>query len=305
MGLFASILRICLTGCTTFILLSPSNFCSLFAQEEIPSYWSFHPLRVGGQCTRIGKANCQSGQPGNVHFRKSNVFTTILLPINRENFFFPRFEFNYVTFDWNKNPKFNETHFYYFQFGLMFYSNALEKWRWIARLDYNIQIEHMSHLGPYGLYSGMLWGAYQIHRKWHYHVGALGYGGLEGGAFYPIIGFDYKAGKHWFFQAIFPITYSIEYAFSESWALALKGRPIKERLRAGSREPQPRSIFNYTSFGTELNVSYKLERRLTAEAYIGYDFIGSFYIKNAGGHRALYVDLGNAPYGGIAIDFGF
>jgi hypothetical protein len=283
------------------------SLCFLHAQDQpmsSMSYWDFHPLHAGGQIVRVGKADCEGRHPGNVHFRKSNAFVTMLIPFDAKNYIFPRIEFNYVTFDWNKNPKFREIHFYYLQFGLMFYSKALENWRWIVRFDYNIQTEHLSHPGQYSLYTGMLWGTYQIHRKWHYHVGALGYGGLEGGTVYPIIGFDYTANKQWFFQAIFPMIYSIEYKFRPQWTLAVKGRPMKERLRTGSREPQPRSIFNYSSFGAELNLNYNYKERLIMEIYGGYDFFGNFYIKNAGGHNGLYVDLNKAPYIGASLDFG-
>jgi len=277
---------------------------ALLAQEQSYSYWDFHPWRIGGQFIRVGKANCDHHQ-GNVHYRKSNVFTTILLPVDYNNFFFPRVELNYVTFDWSKNPKFHETHFYYMQFALTYYTTALEKWKWIARFDYNLQIEHISHPGQYSLYSGLLWGAYQIAPKWHYHVGALGYGGLEGGTMYPVIGIDYAPTDKWFFQALFPINYSIEYKPNTNWTLAIKGRPLKERLRVGSREPQPRSIFNYSTFGSEFNVHYEIPFRLIVEAYGGVNFGGTFYVKDAHGHRATYVKFGGAPYFGASVDFGF
>ncbi len=277
-----------------------------FSLESGPtSYWDVHPLHAGGQFLRIGKADCQSGQEGNLHYRKSAAFATLLVPLNHHNFFFPKVEINYVTFDWNKNTKFSETHFYYMQFGLTYYTNAIERWKWIARFDYNLQIEHVSHPGLYSLYNGMLWGAYEINSKWNYHLGGLGYWGLEGGTFYPLIGLDYKLDEKWFFQAIFPFAYSIEYKFAPEWTLAAKGRPLKERLRVGSREPQPRSILNYSSMGYELNLSYKKERRLTIEAYAGYNSGGKFYIKDEYGHNATYVKFGGAPYLGASLDFGF
>lgn len=278
--------------------------CSLFSEENEVSYWDLHPWRIGSQIIRIGKADCSNAE-GNVHYRKSNLYTTVMVPINPKNFFFPRIEMNYVTFDWNQNPKFNETHFYYLQASLAYYSTGLEDWRWIGRFDYNLQTEHLSHPGRYGLYSGILWGAHQIHHKWRYHIGFLGYGGLEGSTIYPIIGFDWTPNGHWFLQALFPINYSIEYSFDESWTLAIKTQPLKERLRVGSREPQPRSIFNYSSTGTELNLQYEYKNRLTAEIYGGINYGGKFYIKDARGKNALYVKFESAPFFGAKIDFGF
>lgn len=189
------------------------------------------------------------------------------------------------------------------QFGLMFYSIALERWRWIARFDYNLQIEHMSQPSEYGLFSWLLWGAYELNSEWHYHVGVLGYAGLEGDTIYPLIGFDYTPNEKWFFQAIFPMLYSVEYKLSSKWTLAIKGRPLKERLRAGSKEPQPRSVFNYSTMSAELNAKYNYRNRFSLELYSGCNFGGKFYIKNEHGHNAIYVPIGAAPYVGFSIDY--
>ena len=291
------------------VLLAMLSCSTLSAQEE-HSLWYYHPIHIGGQAIRCGKAECFDEKPehrhqiGNVHFRKTNAFLSMMAPISQHHVFFPRLEFNYVTFDWNKNRKFNDTHFYYLQFDLMYYCTALDRWKWIVRFDYNLQTEHLSHPGQYSLYNGLLWGAYQLHHKWHYHVGALGYVGMEGYNIYPIIGLDYTPGKRWFFQAIFPINYSIEYKLSD-WTFAIKGRPLKERLRSGSREPQPRSIFNYSSMGSEFNVRYERQLKFALEGYAGYNWGGDFYIKNANGSHAEYVKFHGSIYGGVNIDYGF
>ncbi|MBF8263894.1 MAG: hypothetical protein HW387_1559 [Parachlamydiales bacterium] len=282
----------------------------LTAEEEVQSLWHYHPLHVGGQIIRMGKADCHNEHPehqtylGNLHYRKSNVFLSMLTPINRHNIFIPQIQFNYVTFDWNKNQKFNETHFYYMTFDLVYYATWLERWRWIMRFDYNLQTEHLSHPGQYSLYNGLMWGSYELNSNWHYHVGALGYVGLKGYNIYPIFGLDYTPSKSWFFQAVFPINYSAEYKIGD-WTVAAKIRPLKERLRTGSREPQPRSIFSYSSLGSEVNIRYERQLKLVLEGYVGYNLGGSFYIKNAHGKHAQYVDVNGALYWGLNLDYGF
>jgi hypothetical protein len=186
----------------------------------------------------------------------------------------------------------------------MYYTTALDRWKWIMRLDYNLQVDHIEHPGLYSLYNALLWGSHQIHRKWHYHIGALGYAGLEGYNIYPIVGADYSPGAHWFIQAVFPINYSVEYKLS-NWTFAAKIRPMKERLRTGSHEPQPRSIFSYSSIGSELNVRFEKQFKVTIEGYGGYNWGGDFYIKNAYGKRAQYMDVRGSIYGGFALDYGF
>lgn len=277
----------------------------LLADEPSECYWDYHPIHAGGNFIRIGKAHVDAPEGGHLHYRKTNTFLTMLVPISRESYFFPRVEWNTFTLEWNKNPKFNETHFYYLQFGLTFYTIAIQDWRWILRLDYNIDLEHFNLPGPYGLYTGLIWGAYQIHRKWHYHIGVLGYKGMGGEVVYPIIGLDYAPDKKWLFQAIFPMDYSAQYKIGKYLRLSAKVRPLKERFRAGSREPQPRSIFNYSSVGTELNLHFEIKYRLEFEVFGGYNFGGSFYIKNLKGHDALYTNIGGAPYAGLTLDFGF
>lgn len=288
-------------------------FCAivpLFAwTDEDPaltySYWDIHPLHIGGNLLRLGKAPVDSNDNGHLYFRKSNAYLSMLVPINRHNFFFPRVEFNAFTLDWNQNPKFNETHFYYAQFGLTFYTTGLEQWRWILRADYNLDLEHFSQPGAYGYFSLLMWGKYELHKKWHYHVGAMGSVGLESHTVYPIIGIDFAPNQRWTFEAIFPIVYSVQYNLNKNWRFSIKGRPLKERFRVGTNEPQPRSVFNYSSIGTEFNVHYEQFLWLEIEAYIGYNFGGNFYIKNQSGHNALYTEVGGSPYAGVSLDYGF
>lgn len=290
---------------TLFLLATTA----LFPEEPSKSLWDYYPIHLAGNAIRIGKAEVEprnsSQEKGHLFFRKTNAVLFMLLPISATSYFFPRVEWNAFTLDWNKNPKFQETHFYYLQFGLTFYTTALEKWRWIARLDYNIDQEHLSQPGLYSLFNGLLWGSYQIHRKWHYHVGATAYSGMRGHTVYPIIGADFAPNATWSFVAIFPMSYAIEYHPADWCRISLKGRPLRERFRTGHKEPQPRSIFNYSSMGAELNIFMEKKRRFEVELYAGYNFGGSFYIKNQNGKNALYTDFDGAPYAGASIDYAF
>lgn len=282
---------------------------TLIAQEKEPSYWDFHPIHAGGNFIAIGQADVEARrgpERGELYFNKANAYAYILLPVSHTSFFFPRVEYNVFNLHWNQNPKFHQTHFHYMQFVLTFYSIAVEKWRWILRGDYNIDVDHFEHPGSYGLYSALIWGTYELHRKWHYHIGALGYTGFAGEEVYPVIGLDFSPNKKWFFQAVFPITYSIEYILNNpEWRICLKGRPLKERFRTGKFEPQPKSVFAYSSTGLELNLHYEKFLRCEAEVFIGYNFGGSYYIKNQHGHHSLYTDVEGAPYVGASLNWGF
>jgi len=283
---------------------------ALVAQEGEPSksFWDYHPLHGGGNFIALGKAEVdlkKGPSQGDVVYNKTNAFLYFLLPISKCSYFFPRVEYNVFTLDWNKNPKFKETHFQFVQFALTFLSIAVEKWRWIARAEYNLDVKHFSHPKTYGLFSALLWGTHEVHRKWHYHIGAFGYRGFEGQTVYPIIGFDYAPNKKWLFQTVFPIQYSIEYSIGKEWRLSIKGRPLKERFRTGRFEPQPRSIFNYSSMGAEFNVHYEKFLKVEAEIFAGYNFGGNLYIKDKKGHHSLYTEVQGTPYIGASFNWGF
>lgn len=281
---------------------------SLFAQDKATyAYWDFHPLHVGGNVIGLGRADItpkHAPQTGSLVFNKANAFVYLLVPMSQSSYFFPRIELNTFAMDWNKNPKFHQTHFHYVQFALTFYSIAVEQWRWIARADYNLDVNHISHPRSYGLFSALLWGSHEMHRQWHCHLGALGYKGMENQMVYPIIGLDFAPHKKWLLQAVFPMTYSIEYAWNKEWRLSLKGRPLKERFRTGRLEPQPRSIFSYSSMGVELNLHFEKFLRLEMEAYVGYNCGGSFYIKDKTGRHPIYTHIHEAPYGGASLNWG-
>lgn len=271
------------------------------------SLWDYHPLHVGGNVIAIGSAdvNQKNGsRNGNLTFNKGNAFAYFFLPVSRTMFFIPRIEYNAFTMNWDQNPRFNDTHFHYLQFALTFFSIEMEKWRWIGRADYNIDVNHFSHPGTYGLFSALLWGRYELHRKWHYHVGAFGYTGFKGREVYPVIGFDFAPNKKWLFQVVFPITYSIEYSLNERWRLSVQGRPLRERFRAGKLEPDPRSVFNYSTMGAEINLHYEKFLQFEFEIFGGYNFGGSFYIKDRNGHNALYTHVQGAPYVGANLNWG-
>ena len=281
------------------------------AEKPSESLWDYHPVHLGGNAIFIGKANVKVREDGvfreNGHltFNKENAFLYMLLPVSRSSYFFPRVEWNTFHLNWNHNPKFTQDRFNYLQFGLTFYSTGIDKWRWILRFDYNVAASELSNPGPYSLYNGLVWGSYEVHRKWHYHVGALGYRGMEGQAYYPIIGIDFAPNKIWLFQAIFPIDYSVQYKIDKYFRLSLKVRPLKERFRTGKHEVQPRSVFSYSSVGGELNLHFEIERRFEFEIYGGYNFGGNFYIKDQKGHNALYTHTEGAPYIGANLNYAF
>ncbi len=290
------------------LLLTSALFCqtALFADEERSyTYWDVHPLHVAGNAIFLGSASLsETPYGGDLVFNKEAASCHLLVPINEKNFFIPRVEWATFEMNWDHNPKFEATRFNYLQFALTFFTNQLDQWRWILRSDYNMDTDHFGD-SRYGLFSALIWGAYEIWPDWHYHVGAYAYSGMEGSQVYPLIGLDYTWGENWLLLFIFPIDYMLKYKFNENWSLALKGRPLKERFRTGVHQTQPRSIFSYSSIGTELNLRYEVFLRVEAEIFGGCNFGGNFYIKDQWGHNSLYSEVGFSPYGGANLNYGF
>jgi len=180
----------------------------------------------------------------------------------------------------------------------------MDRWRWILRADYNLDTEHFSTPHLYGLFSGLLWGIHEVNKQWNLHIGGYGYTGMRGDQIYPVIGVDYSPNDSWTILAVFPLEYYVQYKIDPHWKFSIRGRPLKERFRTGQHEIQPRSIFSYTSIGSELNIKYQIFLRLELELYGGYNWGGNFYIKNERGKNGLYADLGGAPYGGFNLNWG-
>lgn len=276
----------------------------LFSQEK--SIWDYHPVHVGGNAIGVFNADIRKAgdKKGNLQYIKENAFLYCFLPINHCNFFLPRIEYNHFTMDWSENPRFEEKDFQFVQFALSFLSTSIEKWRWIIRGDYNIDVDHFSNPKEYSLFSLLLWGIHEAGPNWNFHIGAFGYTGFSGQNVYPVIGFDYFWKPKWTLQAVFPISYAIEYAFNDRFRLSLKGRPLKERFRCGEHQSEPKSIFNYSTMGAELNLHYEKFLQLEIEVFAGYNFGGSFYIKDQKGKSPLYTHVEGAPYAGVSLNWG-
>jgi hypothetical protein len=274
-------------------------------KDDPISYWSLHPLHIGGNAIQLGSADVRDvSKGGELTFGKYNIFADLLVPVTKKTYFFPRVDWTTFTLDWNHNPKFNQKQFDYAQFSLTFFSIEMEKWRWIMRASYNLDIKYFDNPSQYGLFTGLIWGSNEVNEKLNCHFGAYGYTGMEGDQIWPVIGFDYSPTKKWTLFAVFPIEYFIQYKIDHHWQLALKVRPLKERFRVGAKELQPKSIFSYTSVGSEFNIHYEIFRRFEFEAYGGWNFGGEFYIKDEFGNNPLYTHTGGAPYGGISLNWG-
>ena len=228
----------------------------LFGEEPTElrpaSIWDYHPIHAGGNLIAVGNANVKQkgGEPdGELTYNKANAYAYCFVPISRQSYFLPRVEWNAFTMDWDRNPKFHETHFQFVQFALTFLSTAVEKWRWIGRIDYNIDVKHFTHPKTYGLFSALLWGSHEFHRKWHYHVGALATPDSKDKKSIRSLDLTTPRIKNGCFKSSFRSPIPSNIRSIKSGAFRLKGGPLKSAFALASWIPNPAPYFATRAWG--------------------------------------------------------
>lgn len=228
---------------------------------------------------------------------------------NEENSLTWEIGYDFLKFKWKENPRFTQSNFNYLAASLGYLSTTLEKWRWIVNAGLSVDASHLD-LAKSGVGHAMLWGRYHFATCCGVHVGMLGWYGILNGHAWPIIGFDWKFCENWSAVAIFPIDYSLNYAFTENWSLEAAyssiGGPYKYPRRArdginGYSNP----IFSVHSNGLELILKYKFEHLLRVSVGGGWDFGGWIHIKDSHNHRGKYFHYQSAPYaqGNVELTF--
>ena len=229
--------------------------------------------------------------------------------IDDENTITYQLGYDFPKLDWNKNPRFSQTHFNYFIGSVGYVSTTLERWRWIVNAGFSVDAERFD-FGPSGVYHAMLWGRYHFSDCCGVHVGVLGWYGIRNGRGFPVFGFDWKFNDRWSANAIFPVDYSLTYSFDENWSIetayASFGGPYKYPRRAhGGISGFGNPIFMVYSNGVDLALKYKFEHLLRASLGVGWNFGGWVLIKNHESHHGKYFHFNSAPYaqGSIALTF--
>lgn len=280
---------------------------TLLASEKEKSFWEYHPLHLEGSAVFVAPSDIsKSPEKGTLRFSKGETGAHFMVPLSKKSQFFPHLGWGTLTCDWNKNTLFREKNFSYYKTGMHFCTTAVENWRWIIGSTYTIDTKYASKIKTYGQLGTLIWGMHPITESLNVHIGSLFYIGLRrDDPVYPVIGLDYTINESWLIKAIFPLDYRVEYKVLPNLSLSLKARAFSERFRTGKNEAQPRSIFQYSATGGEINLQYQIEHRLDAQLFAGYQFGGTYYIKDQMAKTATYMGFSPAPYLGAKLDFGF
>jgi hypothetical protein len=267
------------------------------------------PWHVEGRYHWVAPAKFERHRKGHVDYSDVDSAFYFTQFFNDENSLTYEIGYDFLQFKWEKNPRFSQSNFNYLAASLGFVSTTLCNWRWIVNAGFSVDAVHLD-MAKSGVGHAMLWGRYHFADCCGVHVGMLGWYGILNGHAWPIIGFDWKFNDSWSANAIFPIDYSLNYAFTENWSLEAAyssiGGPYKYPRRArggveGFRDP----IFSVHSNGLELMLKYKFEHLIRISVGGGWDFGGWIYIKDGQNHHGKYYHYESAPYaqGNLELTF--
>ncbi len=267
------------------------------------------PWHVEGRYHYVAPAKFESHHRSHVDY--SDVDTALYYTqfFNDENSLTYELGYDLLRFNWKKNPRFSASNYNYLVASLGYVSTMLDRWRWIVNAGFSVDAAHLN-FAKTAVGHAMLWGRYHVADCCGVHVGMLGWYGVLNGRGLPILGFDWKFNDHWSANAIFPVDYSLNYAFDENWSLEAAyssfGGPYQYPRRGhegknGFHDP----IFSVHSNGAELMLKYKFEHLFRVSLGAGWDFGGWIYIKDAHNHHGKYYHYNSAPYaqGNVELTF--
>lgn len=268
------------------------------------------PVHVAGRYRHVGAADFKDSKFGDVKYADgyATAFYTHYIDQLDENSLSWGVGYDYMKFDWEKNPSFGEKNFQYATASLGYVSTTLERWRWIVNGGVSVDASHLN-FGLTGVYHGMLWGRYHLNNMVGAHVGMLGWYGVKNGYGLPIFGLDLR-WKNWTANAIFPLSVCLNYAMTENWSVELAysgfGGPYRFSRRAyDGRGGQTNPIFTVYSAGVDLNLRYTLGHLVRIDLGGGWNGGGWILEKNHSNRHGKYYHYKSAPYAQATVAYTF
>ena len=293
--------------------LAPLFF--LTTSYELITDYSFvskkHPVHFDGEFRDVGPAKfyTHSVKGSHAKYQDAHAFLYYSHYLTPDNTLSWKVGYSFLDFDWPKNPRFKGDDYHFVNASLGWVSTSVQDWHWILATGVSVDAQSFN-FGQTGVYYGLMWGRYHFSNTIGMHIGWAGYVGVKNGYLLPILGIDWRTGKHWKFNGIFPVNISIEYLFNNHWSTALQGatfgRPYRFPMRAHEgKDRYKNGIFEIYSPGLELDFKYQTAGRLYASVGGGWNFGGWILIKDHGNHHGKYFKYNGAPYVQGKLEFSF
>ncbi len=297
------------------IYLAPLCLISSVYSYELITDYAFvnkkHPVHFDGEFRDVGKAKFYTHPIKGSHaeYRDAHAFLYYSHYVTPDNSLSWKVGYSFLDFNWLKNPRFSESDYHFVNASLGWVSTSVQDWRWILATGVSVDAQTFN-FGQSGVYYGLMWGRYHFSDTIGMHIGWAGYAGVKNGYLLPILGIDWRTGKHWKFNAIFPVNVSIEYLFNKYWSSAVEvatfGRPYRFPMRIhGGKGKFHNGIFEVYSYGVELDMKFQTGGGLLASFGGGWNFGGWILIKDHDNNHAKYYKFDGAPYAQGKLAFNF
>ena len=290
----------CLVSLASPLLATDYAFLNEDAFVRQDTIWHFE-----SDFSKVGAAEMTTGETSGskMHYSEGNASIYFSHFIGKENALAWQLGANYVGFDWDKNPTFNDSNYVYGITSLNWISYSIDKWRWVFNGGVSVDTKTFN-FGKSGVYFATAWGRATINKSLGLHVGFFAYYGALNGYVLPILGADYWATPKWELRAVFPLDASINYHFNKHFTTSIlatsMGGPYRfpRRIHGGSSEFED-GIFKVYSTAVEWDVKFAEKDMVSLGAGAGYDFGGWIQVANSEGHNKTYYDFDGAPYGRV------
>ncbi len=265
-------------------------------------------IHLEGRYRRVGSAQFETHRRGHLTYSDAYGSATYTHFLGEDNSLSWEAAYNYLGLDWEKNSRFKEKNFNYAVGSIGYVSTSLEKWRWLINAGFSVDASHFD-FGRTGVYHGMLWGRYQFNNCCGFHMGVMGWIGIQNGYTLPIFGVDWKISDDWAANIIYPVDFSLTYSIDENWAIegaySSFGGPYRYPRRAheGTKFHDP--IFLVYSQGGDLNLKYRYDHLLRASIGGGWNAGGWILVRDSQNHHGHYYHFNSAFYGQGTVAFTF
>lgn len=200
--------------------------------------------------------------------------------------------------NWKENPFFNETDYHYVNFNGGVYTTVFPDWQWTATVGIFVDTDEFD-FGDYALYQGVLWGNYALRPWLSVSTGFILEVGLNKNRGWPILGLRFQPGENWRINAVYPIDISVEWDLAQCWSTAASIQFLRNRHRVSDTQPLPKAIFEYRTWGAEMDLIYRPASWLYLKGFVGATFTGELKVTNRNDDNGIHFKFGTSPYIGF------
>jgi len=269
-------------------------------QESLPAPPPFYPFSLGGSYLNSmpAKVTTPGFTDSKLRYEQYDANFNYTLP------FSPICGINFgagwvgTQVIWPQNPAFDESSFNYVNLSFGGFSKAFTRWTWTLNLATFLDTAYFS-LVDYALYQAVLWGKYELRSYLEFDFGFLLEVGLNKDQIWPIFGLIYHPYDNFRIHLIYPIDMVLEYDLTEKLMAAAAVRILRNRHRVGSDEPLPQAVFQYQTWGGELDLRYRPIKRFFVKGFAGSTFGGALRVGNSSDNDPTYYKFNASFYAGL------